>query len=156
MRLVNRRVLVVAGGWLAAALVAMLAGVGGIRLIGESLTGAPGGVLSEEDVARALAAQSAPPSKAVSSGSATASTSAVPTPPAGQDTFTTPGGSAIAHCIGLDAYLDFWSPRPGYQAEETDKGPDDDVGVIFVGDGGRYALEIACRNGTPYLAPDDD
>jgi hypothetical protein len=154
MRLVNRRVLVVAGGWLAAALVAMLAGVGGIRLIGESLTGAPGGVLSEEDVARALAAQSAPPSSAVPS--AGASSSAAPTPPADQVTFTTPGGSAIAHCAGPNAYLDFWSPRPGFQAEETDQGPDDDVGVTFRGDGGPYALEIACRNGTPHLVPDDD
>jgi hypothetical protein len=150
MNLVNRRVLVVAGGWLAAALVATLAGVGGIRLIGESLTGAPGGVLSEEDVARALAEplRSAP---VPSSGGPSATV-----PPAGQATFTTPGGTAIAYCIGPDAYLDFWSPRPGYQAVDTDQGPDDDVSVRFQGNGAVYPLEIACRNGTPQLVQDDD
>src|SRR4051812_30564477 len=50
-RISRRRTAVVVLGWLAAALVATL---GGIRLVSESLTGTPGGVLSQDDVARAL------------------------------------------------------------------------------------------------------
>lgn len=50
----RRRIAIVVAGWLAAAVVATLVGLGGIRLVGESLTSAPGGVLSQEDVAEAL------------------------------------------------------------------------------------------------------
>ncbi|NMO54008.1 hypothetical protein HH310_22850 [Actinoplanes sp. TBRC 11911] len=57
MRPVRRPTLAVALGWVAAALVATVAGLGGIRLVGDNLTGTPGGVLTEEDVRRALGTQ---------------------------------------------------------------------------------------------------
>src|ERR1700760_4779621 len=47
---------VAVAGWVAAAALATLIGMGGVRLIGDSLTSTPGGVLDEQDVARALAA----------------------------------------------------------------------------------------------------
>jgi hypothetical protein len=57
MRPFRRPTLAVALGWVAAALVATVAGLGGIRLVGDSLTGTPGGVLTEDDVRRALGTQ---------------------------------------------------------------------------------------------------
>lgn len=56
-----RRSLVAGAGWAAAAALGLLIGLGGIRLVGESLTGTPGGVLTQEEVARLLAAASAAP-----------------------------------------------------------------------------------------------
>ncbi|MEU4717082.1 septum formation initiator, partial [Micromonospora purpureochromogenes] len=49
-------------GWLATAVAALLVGLAAIRLVGESISGTPGGVRSQEEVRRALAA--APPSAA--------------------------------------------------------------------------------------------
>ena len=78
MRLLRRPTLAAGAGWAAAALVATAAGLGGIRLVGESLTGTPGGVLSQEEVRRALTVSPASPSAAPSSASASSSSAATP------------------------------------------------------------------------------
>ncbi|MEW1590206.1 hypothetical protein AB0283_32695 [Micromonospora vinacea] len=41
----GRRSILVATGWVATAAIATLIGLGAIRLVGESLTGTPGGVM---------------------------------------------------------------------------------------------------------------
>lgn len=135
-------------GWLVAAVVATLVGLGGIRLVGDSLTGTPGGVLSEDDVERALAT---PPS-----GGPSGSGPAATTPSGGpQRSFTVTGGSAIARCLDGDrAYLVSWSPAQGYQVTEHDQGPDDDVDVRFAGPDGFFEISVTCRGGTPALADD--
>ena len=51
----GRRSILVATGWVATAAIATLIGLGAIRLVGESLTGTPGGVRSEAEIERALA-----------------------------------------------------------------------------------------------------
>jgi hypothetical protein len=74
MRPFGRPTFAVALGWVAAALVATVAGLGGIRLVGDSLTGTPGGVLTEDDVQRALAAGPLPsaPASPVAGGAPSA------------------------------------------------------------------------------------
>ncbi|WP_250006430.1 septum formation initiator [Actinoplanes sp. M2I2] len=143
------RPVVVAAGWLAAALVATLAGLGGIRLVGDSLTGTPGGVRSAEDVERALAAApvpsaptSAPPSAAASSSPAAARGT--------QAVFAGAGGTATVRCRpGDQAYLDSWSPAPGYRVHDYDRGPDDEVRVRFEGPDGRAEFRFHCAGGVP-------
>lgn len=66
-----RRPMVAGAGWLAAAGIATVIGLFGIRLVGESLTGTPGGVLSQEDVERRLAAGTAAPEDGATGGTAT-------------------------------------------------------------------------------------
>lgn len=149
------RAVVVGAGWLAAALIATLAGLIGIRLVGDSLTSTPGGVRSEAEVARALAAAT-PPSSAPAGTQAPPSSQAPSRtkPTNGGTTFTSAGGTATVHCEPGDlAFLDSWSPRPGYQARDDDRGPDDDVEVRFEGADGRVELKFFCRGGVPVVEP---
>ncbi len=62
----------VGAGWAAAAALGLLIGLGGIRLVGESLTGTPGGVLTQDEVDRLLAAASAEPTPDATSDDAQA------------------------------------------------------------------------------------
>ncbi|MET8094806.1 hypothetical protein ABZU52_32330, partial [Micromonospora sp. NPDC005220] len=61
----GRRSIVVATGWVATAAIATVIGLGAIRLVGESITGTPGGVRSEAEIERALAAPEPAPQQAV-------------------------------------------------------------------------------------------
>jgi hypothetical protein len=150
------RSLVAVTGWVAAALVATVAGLGGIRLVGDSLTGTAGGVLSEEDVTRALAAATptpaATPSASASSSPATSAPASRPPasrPPA-LTSFPSSGGVAIAGCRGDQAFLDRWSPNPGYQVRDVDAGPDDEAKVRFESDDRHVDLRITCSGGVPH------
>ncbi|WP_341719299.1 septum formation initiator [Micromonospora sp. FIMYZ51] len=168
----GRRTFLAVAGWLATALVATLIGLAAIQVVGESLTGTPGGVRSQEEVARALAEPPAtvpttPPTGAplpTGSGGPPEPGGQSPTPPptspsaeaANRRSFSTPGGSAIAVCVPGGVWLEFWSPRQGYRVDDVDRGPDDDAEVKFVGPSGSYELSVRCVGGVPVLEPDDD
>lgn len=181
----TRRTLLAVAGWLAAALVAIVIGVAAIRLVGESITGTPGGVLTQEEVAAALAA---PTPDGPTAGAATPGTVApgtagpgatapgtgspgatgpgsadpgatVPGTPGGSPPPTAGasamlsvvGGTALAECVGDDVRLISWTPAQGYRVADTDRGPDDDVEVTFVGPTGESELRARCRAGVPFL-----
>jgi hypothetical protein len=145
MRSGNRRTVVAGAGWVAAAVLATLIGMGGIRLIGDSLTTTPGGVLDQQDVAKALATP-------VSSGSPAPSRPAATTPPTkppgSQKGFSSAGGSVIAGCRDGWPYLVSWAPSPGYRVtqQETES---EHAEVRFEGSGGRSEIRIACSGDTP-------
>ncbi|SIR06397.1 septum formation initiator [Micromonospora avicenniae] len=150
----RRRWLLVAVGWLATAAAATVIGLGAIRLVGESLTGTPGGMRGEDEIARALA--SAPPAPAWSDAPATSSPSAPPTgdPPA-RRTFTTGGGRAVAECVPEGVRLVSWAPAQGFRVGDVDRGPDDDVEVKFEGAAGEYELKLRCLGREPVAVEDD-
>ncbi|WP_428961678.1 septum formation initiator [Micromonospora fluostatini] len=178
----GRRTLLAAVGWLATAVLATGLGLGAIRLVGEGIAGTPGGVLSQEEVARALASPvpSAPAVPGPSTGpggpttgpsgtpqSPTVAPSATPsvTPPVtpsaspagSRRVLVVTGGSAVAECRpGGAAYLVAWTPAQGYRTVEFERGPDDDVEVTFAGPGGEHELQVECVGGEPVLIPDDD
>lgn len=147
------RPVVVAAGWLVAALIATLAGLGGIRLVGESLTGTPGGVLTSDEVARRLAAAPLPSSSPSPSPAPPPSASAAASPSTtrpGRAVFPSAGGTVTVHCEpGDQAYLDSWAPSPGYQVKDYDRGPDEDVQIRFEGSGGRDEGRFSCVDGVP-------
>ncbi|GAA0403140.1 hypothetical protein GCM10009541_52840 [Micromonospora gifhornensis] len=167
----GRRTFLAAAGWLATAVVATLIGVAAIQLVGESLTGTPGGVRSQQEVARALAE----PPPVVPSANPTAappSPSGTPTDPSGTPTsvpgtvspstdagsrrsFSSPGGSVVAECVPGGVYLVSWTPRQGYRVDDYDRGPDDDAEVTFVGPTGEHELSLRCQGGVPVLETDD-
>jgi hypothetical protein len=152
-----RRPAVVVLGWLAAAVVATLAGLAGIQLVGSSLTGTPGGVLSQDDIARALALP-APTTAPASSSAAPTRTATSSAPPRGQPrVFSVSGGRTLATCRPDGrAYLVSWSPAPGYQVGKHEQGPDDEVEVRFEGADGHSELKISCQGGTPVAERKDD
>ncbi|MFG1654530.1 septum formation initiator [Micromonospora sp. NPDC049275] len=151
----GRRSLLVAVGWVATVAVATVIGLGAIRLVGESLTGTPGGVRSEAEIERALAAPeptSAAPTAVAPAGTA----SAAPSPDAGVPrSFATDGGTAVAECGPAGVRLVSWAPAQGYRVRDVDRGPDDDVEVTFEGSAGRHELKVRCIGAEPVAVADD-
>ncbi|MEV6690394.1 septum formation initiator [Micromonospora sp. NPDC051196] len=165
----GRRTFLAVAGWLATAVVATLIGVAAIQLVGESLTGTPGGVRSQEEVARALAEPppAVPPAGQTSPSTAPTGPNVTPTgPPAtpanpsaeagSRRSFTSPGGSAVAECVPGGVYLVSWTPQQGYRVDDYDRGPDDDAEVTFVGPSGEHELSVHCVGGVPVLEADND
>ncbi|MFI0794816.1 septum formation initiator [Micromonospora rubida] len=152
----RRRALAFAG-WLATAVLATLVGVAAIRLVGESITGTPGGVHSQRDVERALAsphASTAAPGGSPSTGPGGPSATASPGAGA-RRAFATAGGSAVAECAPGGVRLVSWAPAQGYRVGDADQGPDDDVEVTFVGSDGEHELKLRCVAGEPVAVADD-
>lgn len=181
----GRSTVFVVVGWLAAAALATIIGIGAIRLVGASITGTPGGVRSQDDIERALAVPPPPlvgntaPEPETTAGSGVGSATQPPrpgpeaatpgarppasrapaNPPAaasGRRGFSGRGGIALAECVGRDVLLVSWAPAPGYRVIEVDRGPDDDVQVTFQGPGGESELNIRCVGGQPVAFLDGD
>ncbi|BCL14555.1 septum formation initiator [Micromonospora sagamiensis] len=153
-----RRPLLAVAGWLVTAVLLTLVGVAAIRLVGESITGTPGGVRSQEEVERALAAPEPPRSAPVPSAASASPGTPPPTMPARsgvQRVFATTGGSAVAECGPDGVRLVSWAPAQDYRVGEADRGPDDDVEVSFVGPSGEHELKLRCVGGEPVAETDD-
>ncbi|MGW3807802.1 septum formation initiator [Micromonospora sp. NPDC005113] len=150
----GRRPILVATGWVATAAVATLIGLGAIRLVGESITGTPGGIRSEADIERALA--SPEPAPAGTTGASPTTASAAPTASSGvRRGFATAGGTAVAECGADGVRLVSWAPAQGYRVRDVDRGPDDDVEVKFEGSAGEYELKVRCIGSEPVAGADD-
>ncbi|MFJ8689025.1 septum formation initiator [Micromonospora wenchangensis] len=150
----GRRTLLATAGWLAAAVLATLIGVAAIRLVGESITGTPGGVRSQAEVERALAAPEPTPSAPVASASSSP-TAGPSTTPGLRRSFSTPGGTAVAECVGSEVRLVSWAPAQGYRVKDVDRGPDDDAEVTFTGPAGEFEVNVGCIGGEPVARPGD-
>ncbi|MEV4844402.1 septum formation initiator [Micromonospora matsumotoense] len=155
----GRRTLLATAGWLAAAVVATLIGVAAIRLVGESITGTPGGVRSQAEVERALAAPvpvSPPTASPSPAGSGpTSPPGAAAATPGLRRSFATPGGTAVAECVGADVRLVSWAPAQDYRVKDVDRGPDDDAEVTFAGPAGEFEVKVGCIGGEPVARPGD-
>ncbi|MFG1867073.1 septum formation initiator [Micromonospora arborensis] len=163
----SRRSILVATGWVATAAVATLIGLGAIRLVGESITGTPGGVRSEAEIERALAspepvptapASATPPDPGTTSATPTSpgTTSVAPTASSGvRRGFATDGGTAVAECGAGGVRLVSWAPAQGYRVRDVDRGPDDDVEVTFEGSAREYELKVRCIGSEPVAVADD-
>ena len=161
----TRRALLAVAGWCLAAAVATMIGLAALRVVGEGLTGGPAGeVLSQEEIARELAAaRAAAPS---------ASSAPAPTPPSDppsgslpdvggpsptatgsteRQVGATPGGTVVAECVDGLARLVSWAPAQGYRATDVDQGPDDDAEVSFEGPAGEYEVTVVCVAGQPEI-----
>ncbi|MET7803425.1 septum formation initiator [Micromonospora chersina] len=156
----GRRPLLAAAGWLATTVAATLVGLAAIQLVGAGITGTPGGVRGEREVARALAS----PAPVTTTPGPEPTAGAIPTataasrPPAaggGRRGFVTGGGTAVAECGPAGVRLVSWSPAQGYRVKDYDRGPDDHVEVRFVGPEGEHELRLRCRGGEPVAAPHD-
>ncbi|MFU8870325.1 septum formation initiator [Micromonospora sp. SL4-19] len=155
----GRRPILAAVGWLATTVAATLVGVGAIKLVGEGITGTPGGVRDQQEVERALASPEPAPPRPADRPNGSPTPTAAPTPtgsPAGaKRVFTTPGGTATAECGPAGAFLISWSPAQGYRVKDVDRGPDDHVEVRFIGPQGEHELRVRCVGGQPVATNHD-
>ncbi|RAO31090.1 Non-specific serine/threonine protein kinase [Micromonospora noduli] len=149
------RSILVATGWVATAAIATVIGLGAIRLVGESLTGTPGGVRSEAEIERALAAPEPAPTTSTTSA-APGTTGTAPSASSGvRRGFATDGGTAVAECGVGGVRLVSWAPAQGYRVRDVDRGPDDDVEVTFQGATREYELKVRCIGSEPVAVADD-
>jgi hypothetical protein len=89
-----------------------------------------------------------PTSSAAPGGSASPVASVVPQ--AAPGTFlSSPDGSVVASCQAGGAYLQFWSPDPGFEADDVARGPAAMATVTFEGAGGGVVMRVSCSTGTP-------
>jgi hypothetical protein len=145
--------LIIAAGWLAAAVLAVLVGLVAISVIGDGLTGSAGRPLAESDVARELAAADPLPSEpAPSSPPSSSVPSASAAPSAESRSFSTRAGIFVATCAGGSPLILSMSPAPGFRNHEQGvregefRGESDNhnrvkVRVTCVGDTPRFGLE---------------
>jgi len=62
---------------------------------------------------------------------------------------TSADGSALASCQSGGAYLIYWSPDPGYTADDVTRGPAPVASVTFSSRAGADAMRVSCRSGMP-------
>jgi hypothetical protein len=160
------RTLFAVASWLAAAVVAALIGVGALRLVGQSIAGTPGEVLSQQEVDRALASvgppstppPSAPPSSSGSGSAPAPGSASAPSSPAGDGVrrvLTGSGGTVVAECRGSVVRLVSWAPNPGFEVHEAEPGPGPEADVDFRGSAGRSKIKVSCAGGEPVGENDD-
>ena len=132
--------------WTLGAAVSIGVGLLALSLIGVGLTGDSGDHLTQP-VARAELPPlgTAGPNAAQASASASASD---PTPAAAATgpnrTIETAGGNVVARCEPGGAYLVYWSPSPGFRADEVSRGPAAEARVSFEGTSREIKIRVIC------------
>ncbi|MBM7784617.1 hypothetical protein [Tenggerimyces flavus] len=142
-------------GWLAVAAGAVTVGVLAVTLVGSGLTSGSSQPLSSDGVSRALGATSPSPSP-TATFSPTPTPTPAKTPSSPTKPFTSPGGTAYAQCTSGQAYLTSWSPHPGFETDEVERGPDSRVSVRFEADDTKIRLIIRCSGNTPQASTETD
>jgi hypothetical protein len=68
-----------------------------------------------------------------------------------------PDGSVMAVCQTAGAYLQYWSPDQGFEADDVNRGPAAVASVSFEGPAGEVILRVSCVSGKPvaHLSHDD-
>lgn len=138
------RIVLVAGGWLLAAGVAVVVGLLAVSLLTSGLTSSPTQPLSKGKVAKALREASAEPSTRPSHSSGSGNEQAGRT-----KALHSPGGTIVARCKQGRAYLISWTPGQGFETEETKRGPARTTYVKFESDDAEVHVSVGCRAGVP-------
>src|SRR5215469_7712178 len=68
-----------------------------------------------------------------------------PSPPSGGSLVVSPGGSVMASCQAGLAYLQYWSPNPGYQADDVIRGPAARASIGFEHLTSEYQIWVTCN-----------
>lgn len=166
MRTVRSRVLLGVGAWVLGATSATAGSLYAVGQLGNSLLAVSTKQISvgmvNSDLAHEESRQAAPlPSATHSSADhrrdraggpdrvkASPSASQAPSSSAGV-LLTSPDGSAEAVCTAGGAYLSYWSPQPGFEADDVQRGPAAVASVIFRSVSGGIKMNVSCVGGVP-------
>ncbi|RCG32575.1 hypothetical protein DQ384_03520 [Sphaerisporangium album] len=66
------------------------------------------------------------------------------------------GGVVVARCAGGLVTLLTWTPAPGYEVKDAERGPRDKARVRFEADGARTEIEVRCSGDRPVPAVKQD
>jgi len=154
------RILIAMGAWLFGAVASTTASLYAVDQIGRGLlaqnakqvsVAMVNAELPHERSGRAPSASSSPPDSPAPRPSAPARThraSPSPTADPGQ-LLTSPDGTVVAVCQPSGAYLEYWSPQQGYEAEHVWRGPQPVASVAFIGDSQGEIMQVTCSAGQP-------
>ena len=113
----RRRSLLVAAGWLGAAVLALLVGLGAISVIGAGLTGERTPALSTADVDKQLREE---PSASAALGGNPSPTKTEPAGQAKPAVKRTRGGTVVARCVGGSAEIVTMTAAIGFNVHEKE------------------------------------
>jgi hypothetical protein len=141
--------------WVLVAGATAAVGVAALDIAGAGILGPASQPLSQQDVARRLAAMTSTPSSAPPTPSAPPSSATSPSPtPRG---LSTPEGSVVAQCDNGQVYLVSWSPAQGYRVDDYARGPAASASIKFKNDTSEVVAIFTCVAGEPHVesAADD-
>jgi hypothetical protein len=72
-----------------------------------------------------------------------------PGPASAGSLFTSPGGTVMASCQSGLAYLQYWSPSPGFQADDVIRGPAAQARIGFEHLTSEYVISVTCNGSNP-------
>jgi hypothetical protein len=153
------RGLLVAAGWIGAAVLAAAVTLAAVSSIGSGIFGDSTRTLDQSEIAAALASSPAATEQQTSppTGSPTAIGSPASDPPVASATqaFDSAGGSVVARCNGRDAQVVTWTAAQGFRVEaENQQGHD--VEIEFESDERDVRVRITCVDGVPTAEVDED
>ena len=156
----ERRALLVAAGWLGAAVLAVLVGLGALDVIGDGLTSQSTPVLSTAEVDRQLRQQSPAAAASPTASPAPSVSSALGTEPVAK---ATRGGTVVVRCAGSRAEIVSMAPAQGFAVHEKDRGLQDEAEGEFRGSADehdRVKVSVTCTAGVAQVSTrserDDD
>ena len=94
------------------------------------------------------AASSSAPAPTAHPTSSTAGTPASASPSASK-VLTSQGGTVVAECLGLNAYLLSWTPTQGYEVGRVARGPAATAQATFEGITNSVTMSVSCAAGVP-------
>jgi hypothetical protein len=145
----TRRVLTGLVAWAAGAATAVAVGLLALSLIGPGL-GTPSAQPLANPLAGAVQDDPVTSGSPVPASGLTGSAPGAPAP-ARERLLTSTGGSTLARCTGVVAYLVSWSPAQGYRVAEVNRGPGREAEVIFQVDHqlAQVTMDVHCVAGIP-------
>ena len=148
MQRMRSRHVIGASAWLLGALTATGGSMLAVSHLAHGLLGPGTQQLSPAAVRDALAAYEHPGAQ---SARATAARPAATTlTPASTGTLlASRAGTATASCQSGLAYLLYWTPSQGYQADDVFRGPAQQVSVVFEGGGPGVRMRVTCSGSMP-------
>lgn len=72
-----------------------------------------------------------------------------PSSASGGSLVVSPGGTVSASCQNGLAYLQYWSPSPGYQADDVIRGPAARASIGFEHLASEYVISVTCSGSKP-------
>jgi len=157
MPAMRSRLLIGAGGWLLGAATATFGSMLAVSQLAHGLLGPGTQQLSAADVQsdlassqRAAATPEMSPAPAARPDRRPARTTTV-SPAAGPSgtLLVSRAGSAMASCESGLAYLQYWSPAQGYQADDVVRGPAARVRLVFERTGASLMMTVTCNGSQP-------
>jgi hypothetical protein len=152
------RLLIGASGWLLGAVAATCGSMLAVSNLAHGLLGPSSQQLSVADVRSDLAsahrAAATPTASAVQSRPRPAvrpsrSAADAPSPAPDGTLLVSKAGSVMASCQSGLAYLQYWSPAQGYQADDVIRGPAARARLEFEGVASTVVMTVSCAGGVP-------